>query len=122
MSEPRSHRVTVTAKPDGAEVDVTGFQQQTLLDLIVLLTESPELMDDLDILVSNPPTAPDPYRPEKCPTEDLVARLSAALPTSIRLHGPAVDKLAGALTAISRAQGGKPFGAIPQQRGGEAAA
>jgi hypothetical protein len=104
--------VTVTARPDGADLDVTGFQQQTILDLIALLAESPELMEDLDRIVTGPAAPPDPFHPEHhLPTEDLVRRLSAALPTSIRLHGPGVDNLAGALTAISRAQGSKPFGA-----------
>lgn len=113
---PRSHRMTVTARPDGADLDVTGFQQQTILDLIALLAESPELMDDLDQVITGT-TPPDPFHPERhLPTEDLVARLSAALPTSIRLHGPAVDKLAGALSAISRSQGGRPYGVIPVQQ------
>jgi hypothetical protein len=121
-STPRSHRVTPTARPDGADLDVSGFQQQTILDLIALLAECPELMEDLDRIVAGPVTPPDPYHPEHhLPTEDLVARLSAALPTTIRLHGPGVDKLAGALSAISRAQGGRPYGAIPGQRRGEAA-
>lgn len=120
-STPRSHRVTPSARPDGADLDVSGFVAQTLTDLIALLAESPELMDDLDRVIGGT-TPPDPYHPEHhLPTEDLVARLSTALPTSIRLHGPGVDQLAGALSAISRAQGGRPYGAVPNQRRGEAA-
>lgn len=123
MSDPRPHRVTPTARPDGADLDVSGFVAQTLLDLIALLAASPELMEDLDRVITPGTTPPDPYHPEHhLPTEDLVARLSAALPTSIRLHGPEVDKLAGALSAISISQGSRPFSAIPGPRRGEAAA
>lgn len=116
----RTFPITVTPRPDGCDLDVEGFQRQTLMDVIALLAEHPELMDDLDRVLTATP--PDPFAPERnLPTEELVARLSAALPTTIRVHGPALDKLAGTLGEISRRQGGRPFGSIPTQREGEAA-
>jgi len=116
----RRFPITVTPRPDGADLDVEGFQRQTVLDVIQALAEHPELMDDLDRVLSATPA--NPFHPERhLPTEHLVNSLSALLPTSIRVYGPALDQLAGTLTAISRQQGGRPIGAIPTQREGEAA-
>lgn len=116
----RTYPITVTPRPDGCDLDVSGFLRQTVLDVIAALAEHPELMDDLDRVLSASPA--DPFSKEKdLPTEALADQLSAVLPTTIRIHGPALDKLAGTLTAISRSQGGRPIGAIPAQREGEAA-
>lgn len=116
------HRVTVTPAPDGARLDVEGFVRQTVTDVIALLAEHPELMDDLDRILT--PGAPaDPYKPERnLPTEALVDAVTSKLPHAIRVHGPALDALAGTLTTISRNQGGRPIGNIPGQRDGEVAA
>lgn len=116
----RTFPVTVTPRPDGCDLDVSGFLRQTVLDVIAALAEHPELMDDLDRVLTATPS--DPFSKEKdLPTEALAEKLAAVLPTTIRVHGPALDKLAGTLTHISRQQGGRPIGAIPQARNGEAA-
>lgn len=99
----RRFPITVTARPDGADLDVEGFQRQTILDVIQALAEHPELMDDLDRVLSATPA--NPFHPERhLPTEHLANRLSALLPNSIRIHGPALDQLAGSLAAISHQQ------------------
>lgn len=117
----RTSPVTVTPRPDGCDLDVEGYLRQTVLDVIAALAEHPELMDDLDRVLNTTP--PDPFSKEKdLPTEALAEKLAAVLPTTIRVHGPALDKLAGTLTAISRSQGGRPIGAIPSQREEGAAA
>ncbi|WP_329131433.1 hypothetical protein OG552_10195 [Streptomyces sp. NBC_01476] len=98
---PRSHAVTVTPRPDGCDLDVTGFVRHLLADVIGLLADRPELMDDLDRVVTGG-EAPDLYHPERhLPTEQLVEDLLAALPASalaIRLHQAATERLARNLT------------------------
>lgn len=123
MTQPRAHRVTPTLRPNGCDLDVEGFVQQTLVDLIALLADRdhPEFMDDLDRVLTST-AAPDPFHPERdLPTEDLVARLSALLPTSIRLHRPEAVALANQLAAIAAGQARRPLGSVPEQPGRGAA-
>jgi hypothetical protein len=120
----RTFPITVTARPSGVALDAKPYLGTVLLDLVDLLRNRPELMEDLDFAVYGD-TASDPHLPETCPTEDLLARILEALPEAskeIRVHGPALDRLAGTLTTISRNQGGRTLGSVPAQREGEAAA
>lgn len=121
MPEPRAHRITPTPKPDGCELDITGYTRDLLLDLIGLLRATPTVMDDLCALVDNPPPASDPFRPERnMPTEDFVERLCDLLPTGIRLHRPALMALGMRLRDIAAAQTGpeRPglLPVLPQQQ------
>jgi hypothetical protein len=120
----RTFPITVTARPSGVALDATPYLGTLLLDLVDLLRDRPELMEDLDFAVYGA-TASDPHLPETCPTEDLLARILDALPAAskeIRIHGPALERLAGTLTAISRNQSRRSISAVPAQREGEAAA
>lgn len=119
MTEPRTHRVTPTARPDGCDLAVEGHVRDLLRDVIGLLAARDDLREDLDRLLDTE-VWNDPHQPDAGSRDDqFIDDLVRALPEqalAIRIHGPALDQLAGALTAISRQQGGRPVGAIPQQR------
>lgn len=109
MTTSRAHRVHVALRPNGCDLEAPGFVEQTLVDLIALLADRPELMDDLDRVLNTTP--PDPFHPERdLPTEDLVAQLAALLPTSIRLYKPETANLAEQLGNVVKAQARRPLG------------
>lgn len=124
MREPRTHRVTPALRPDGADLHVEGYVRDLLRDVIGLLAARDDLREDLDRLLDtevwNDPHLPDvPSRDDQF-IDELVRALGPAS-LAIRMHGPDLDRLAGSLVAISRAQGSKPVGAIPAQRQADAA-
>jgi hypothetical protein len=123
MSEPRPHRITPEPRPDGCDVHLQGFVHQTLTDLIALLADNDVLRDDLLAIIDNPPTPPDAFTPERdLPTESLVERLAAHLPTAVRLERKTTAQLGQTLTAIARQQARTAPDALPRQtRRGEAA-
>jgi hypothetical protein len=115
VSEPRSHRITPTPRPSGADLDVTGYVRDLVVDLVVLLRERPTLMDDLCAVVDNPPAAPDPFQPERSlPVEHLAEALCDALPTSIRLHRAPLAELHARLGVILARQEAGPRPLLPR--------
>lgn len=105
MTTPRVHRIHATPRPDGCQVELDGFVHQTLTDLLALLTDNDVLRDDLMAIIDGPTTPPDPYLPERdLPTESLVERLAAHLPTGVRLERKATASLGATLTGIARQQ------------------
>lgn len=125
MNEPRAHRVTPAPRPDGADLHVEGYVRDLLREVIGLLAARDDLREDLDRLLDTDPPKNDPHQRDTGSRDDqfiddLVRALNPAS-LAIRMHGPDLDRLAGSLVAISRAQGSKPVGAIPAQRQADAA-
>lgn len=105
--EPRIYPVTVTARPDGADLTVgASHYEQLLHDLFDVLDEQPELWDDLRDLIDGPKVTNDPYLPDRPSRDDvLAARLVAALPVAsrtIRVHRGPLTQLRHNLTAVLR--------------------
>jgi len=101
MADPGQHRIHTTPRPDGCDLELEGFVHQGLVDLIGLLRDNDVLWDDLVALIDNPPAPPDAFIPERdLPTESLVERLAAHLPTTVRLHHRATAALADNLAQI----------------------
>jgi hypothetical protein len=117
VAEPRAHRITPTPRASGCDLHVQGYVADLITDLLTLLGTDADLMDRLVDVVDGPACRPDPFRPEaELPTERLVADLTDRLTTSIRVPGPALDALAGRLTAMVRAQGSRPISPLPVQQ------
>ena len=97
-------RVTVTAIPAGAKLDLSTFVH----DLIVEIASNEDLVDlmsdVIDALNSDEPA--DPHKPEGLSVERLVDRLDCDL----FVYGAAVGRLADSLLAIARPKG------LPSQR------
>jgi hypothetical protein len=125
MTEPRPNRVTPVPVSDGVDLHVEGHAADFLRDVIGLLAGDQDLREHLDRILDTE-VHHDRHLVDTGSRDDqFIAAVLAALPdsaTAIRVPGPALDRLAGTLTAISRSQGGRPIGAVPQQRTGEAAA
>jgi hypothetical protein len=107
MPEPRIHPVTVTARPDGADLTVGASHYEHLVkDLFGLLGEQPELWDDLCDLIEGDAPVHDPHLPDRSSRDDaLAARLVAALPVAsrtIRVHRGPLTQLLHNLGAVLR--------------------
>lgn len=122
---PRGYGLTVTRKPDGCDLDTTGYVTNLLRDFLNLLAEDGDLREQLDLLLDTDPPKHDPHMPDVASRDDvfLAAAVAALNPASltIRLDESATRHLAGQLTAIADQRKPTRLGAVPQQRGGEAA-
>lgn len=97
-------RVTVTAIPSGAKLDLSTFVHALIVE-IASSEELVDLMSDcIDTLNSGEPV--DPHLPERLPVERLVDRLDCDL----FVYGTAVTRLADSLLSIARPKG------LPAQR------
>lgn len=117
MTWPHQHRITASARPDGADLDVTPYLRTTLHDLLDLLSERGDLLDDLLSLYADKAPAADSHQAARPSRDDeLVEQLLGELPTSIRLHRPVARALGAALGRITRAQARRPLRAVPAQQ------
>jgi hypothetical protein len=108
VSTPRTHRITPTPIPDGADLHLEGFVRHLLADVLTLLADNPGLFDQLDDVLHTDRPAVDRYQPDTGSRDDaLIDSLVAALPAAslaVRLHGADLARLAGSLGGIVRAQ------------------
>jgi hypothetical protein len=121
----RTYPITVMPRPSGVALDAEPYAADLLRDVIGLLADKPTLMDDLVDLVCGEPEAHDPYLPDRPSREDrFIAAVLTSLPEpakEIRVHGPALSRIAGMLTSISGQQARRDVTELPQQRDGRAA-
>lgn len=116
MPEPRTG-VTVTPRPDGADLHIGDTYLRPLLhDLLTLLADKPALLDDLLSLYADPASAADRYRPDVASRDEaLIDRLMTELPTTIRLYLTPARRLGAALGRITRRQARRPLATVPAQ-------
>jgi hypothetical protein len=99
---PPAAGITVTRRASGADLDVTPYARSFLRGLLALLAEHPEVWDDLDDIINGDTPDHDRHLPDVPSRDDvLVEQLLAALPTSIRVYGPEVERLGAQLAAIT---------------------
>ncbi|MFI0900615.1 hypothetical protein [Streptomyces sp. NPDC020983] len=121
MRQPIPFPITVTARPDGADLAVAAEHYEYLLrDIFAVLDEHPELLNDLRALYTDPAPQQDPHDIDQPARDDILAqRIIALLPaasTTIRIHRNPLTRLA---TAVDAALG--RHGWFPAVRGGRAA-
>lgn len=108
MTEPRTHRITSTPIPDGADLHLEGFVRHLLADVLTVLADNPGLADWLDDVLHGDRPAADPHLRDTGSRDDaLIDSLVGALPAAslaVRLHGADLARLAGSLDGIVRAQ------------------
>lgn len=106
MTDPREYPVTVTPRPDGADLEIAASHYEDFLrDVLDLVARDPQIADDLfDLLYGDKP-AHDPHMPDQPSRDDrLAVAIVAALPvasTTIRLHRQPLTVLADRLQRLT---------------------
>jgi hypothetical protein len=104
-TEPRVYPVAVSARPDGANLEIAPSHYEDFLkDVFALLAENGTLRDDLLDLIDGPVITNDPHIVDRPSRDDVLAEaIVAALPaasTTIRLHRNPLAALTDQLTTL----------------------